>query len=440
VRAILTILLLGPFVPRRVAERTQSAGRPVVWLAHATGMILGTLVLVGGWLGQQMLWRGWATSVLGTVPTTPVAGPFAVSGDELLVVALIAVGMGLTVTFLAALIVLPFAWRDEPLRDTWRQALRSVRLFAPAWMPLAALVGVCLMVFPALMRGPSPSAIHYVLMVSWTVLPLWCLYVAGGAASADRPTAAMAHEPLCESCGYLLHHVPDSRRCPECGEDVRPAIDRRYRWFPPAPSSHTWMKDATFPSPGVSAWTRPGAFFSQVQLTASPEALVRRAALAHASAALVGWVILIIGAAVILSPIPGEFLPVSACMVSACITAALGLWCAGAGIVGLLASAIHGRNLVRAALIVAAYTSPYYLVWAVAFPGTFILLIALQSIFRTGFWPVSILLTLNIGMALIYISGVWRRMRYVRYGNWRFAEVESDPAESVIADAEVPVL
>jgi hypothetical protein len=35
---------------------------------------------------------------------------------------------------LAALVVLPIAWRDETLGDTWRFALRTIRLFCPAWI------------------------------------------------------------------------------------------------------------------------------------------------------------------------------------------------------------------------------------------------------------------------------------------------------------------
>lgn len=435
-RALLIILVYGLIAPRRAAERTQDAGRGTVWFAHLFGIVLGTTGILAVWyVTISIRWTArpgfqsevvWAPQLWDAVAA------------QFLAVGLASCAAGFAATGIATLIALPFAWRDEPMADTLRQALRTVRLFAPVLGPLAAGTVASVVAF-SMIPGSGPRPLHLLLMLLWSLLPLACLRTIGGACAADRPVNTVEHEPLCETCGYLLSHVPDSRRCPECGESVERALDPRFRWYPPAPGARR-TEEWVFDVPFASAWTQPQALFARVRLNQPARPLIRQAAIAHFLSGLVVCLGFIVGLTLIVGGPNrvGEVIAVAgAC--SALTVGLFGLWFAGVGVVGLLAGRLYGRNLIRAAMIVAAHLSGFLVVAAsVAIFSLMVLLYLGQAnIINNPFWPVTGWLSLIVGLAIFYVAGVWRRMRLVRYGNWHFPERadRSDEAVRVPAGA-----
>lgn len=429
-RALLIILVYGLIAPRRAAERTQDAGRGTVWFAHLFGIALGTAGILAVWyVAISMRWTAGPNGQLERVWAPQSWDAVAV---RFLVVGLVSCAAGFAATGIATLMALPFAWRDEPMVDTLRQALRTVRLFAPVLGPLAAGTFASVVAF-SMIPGSGPRSLHLLLMLLWSLLPLACLWTIGGACTADRPVNAVEHEPLCEACGYLLRHVPDSRRCPECGKSVERALDPRFRWYPPARGAlrtEEWVFDAPF----ASAWTQPQALFARVRLNQPARPLILHAAIAHFLSGLVVWLGIIVGLTLIAGG-PDNVAEVIA-VAGACsaLTAGLfGLWLAGVGVVGLLAGRLHGRNLIRAALIVAAHLSGFHV--AAASVAIFSLMVLLHlgqaNIINNPFWPVMGWLSLIVGLAIFYVAGVWRRMRLVRYGNWYFPECADSGDEAV---------
>jgi len=426
-RDLLTIAMLGPFVPRWCAVRMQAAGRKTIWCAHILGLVLGTALLTMGWWWAYFLEQP-AAGIATWGPALP-RSPWP-STVDLTIFAAAALLLGVIMTGVATLIVLPMAWRDETMRDTWRHALRTVRLFAPAWMPLAALFGAALMLFFVLVDSSDhPDVRLYLLMACWTVLPLWCLFIVSAAAGAERRYEPVAHEPLCETCGYLLHHVPETLRCPECGDDLRTALDREHRCMPAAGNRIHAARDATFYVPALSAWMQPGRFFGRMRLDQPAWPLIVRGLVAHGVAGLLGWLVFVLVFSAMSdfdSAGIAEMATVFAFMVSALMVGLFGIWCIGVGLVGTIAGGLYGRNLLRAALIVAAYTSAFHVIWSIAcvLTLTVVAFLGNSRLIVNPYLPVVLWLTLNTGMAMFYIFGVWRRMRYVRFGNWRFTTCE----------------
>lgn len=420
-RTIALVLFTGLFTPRRCAQRTADASTATVWAAHLLGLGLATAVLLGGvCLAEWLVWNS----------RHPLTRPATFHSRLEEYHMAIVVGLGIAMTYFAALIATPLAWRDEPWRDTWRHALRRVRLFAPAWMLPAALSCVTVFAFILIANGPPPGAVHFALLGGWTVLPVWCYTIIGSAASAPRLTPDQPVEPVCENCGYLLHHVPASRRCPECGADIDSALDPAYRCLPgsrPAPLSGV---PAVVRFPALAAWLRPRDFYGRVRLNAAAWPLVLRPAGAHLLAGGITLSTFLVGLVWVgeESP-PVRAIAVGCLLAPAVATLLFGVWSAGVGLIGLIASAATQRNLLRAALIVAAYASAFPVVWAFVAASTLVGLIgwAQYARLRSPVLPLTILLVENVLLGSWYVLGVWRRMRYVRYGNWRFSTAEGDP-------------
>jgi len=103
-------------------------------------------------------------------------------------------------------------------------------------------------------------------------------WIGAAVRTARVPTKPGASAPRCEGCGYDLTHVPQERRCPECGLDVEMSLTPRY-----SRPGCAWED-----SPGVISWVTtslavlagPGVFYRRLRLR-TPEKLGRRFALWH---------------------------------------------------------------------------------------------------------------------------------------------------------------
>ncbi|MCB9851157.1 MAG: hypothetical protein H6817_10695 [Phycisphaerales bacterium] len=437
-RHILLIALLGPFTPRRVAQRTLSASRTTVVASYLLGLVIGCAVLVGAIVAVATISPTVTTIVTGG--GTTIVPHQAPSGGQIILMALGCAFAAVVVTWVGVVIALPYGWRDEPLRDTWQHCVRTVHLFAPAWMPFAAAcAGSFVMIFN--IKGLGPVVVMLLAPVV-TIGALRAVTIIMLAASVDRPVDELTHDPRCESCGYLLHHLPDSLRCPECGDDLSRSIDPHHRYiFHPtasAPEKRTLAEQFVIDTPSVAAWTLPEALFSRTCLAAPITPLVKLFATWFLMT-VAGSLLCLAMAAIVVGggPPPIEALYVIVYVACALVTAVFGAWSIGTSIVGLIASAQTGRNLLRAVLIVTSCTSGYFAGWAAIclIAGCLVPLSGMGRIPIPVYYVVPGWLIMNGVLALIYIFAVWRRVRYVRYGNWQFpnrptAEPELEAAQS----------
>ncbi|HRX86501.1 MAG TPA: hypothetical protein P5572_15875 [Phycisphaerae bacterium] len=439
---LVLILVLGALRPRACAQMAQHAPGLAVWGAHILGLMIGAGILVVGMQSTDAIISAVTGQMRYRTPFQPLGW------EDNATFFGIAVAVGVAATFLAGLIAAPFAWRDEPVRTTWQHTLRMVRLFTPAWMTPAAAAPVMFALFaewPTVGMGPGP--VQLTLLIAVPGLLVWCLYIAAAAVSAREPVHPDEWEPCCETCGYLLHHVPASHICPECGEKIDSALDPQHRNYPPANDAALahgappTSPDEPRPFPPADAWTRPREFFTRVRMETPAFPLLRRAALAHVAAAAVAFFVIIVGFSVVSGdPMPADVGLAFACVAFTFGIGVTGLWCAGAGIIGLIASIRVSRNLLRAAFIVASYTSMFFVLWFAVSAAGLVIIFALGNagLLRSPFWPMMLWLTGNAVMAAFYSTSVWRRMRYVCYGNWRFAEA-ARVDDTAIANAEASV-
>ncbi len=406
---LLTVLLTGPVWPRRAARRTVTASSLTIWISNLLGGVLCAALIGAAAFSQN------------EDPYAPFFNPVFTPPPPTDAIAFVA-GMlvwGLLSVYVVALVFLVFAYQDEPPRDTWRHAVRTVRLFAPVWM---GLVGLYLApILYAINWYSAPRIVFAGVLSAIVVVPIWGIFVLGRALSVGRPTRSQPHEPRCEECGYLLLHLAPSNRCPECGESVAASLTPDKRWYPPAHSSGEHPQAGLIHAATVQAWTQPRLFFSCLRMSVRRADLLACAAVSFAASAGICLVLLILGISVTgEEDIPPEGFLVMAGLVCGFMAGAFCLWCLGASLVGVIASRLYGRNLLHAAFAVAAYTSRYFLFWAGAGVFTFWITVFITEALRfvrTDWIPIA-WFAFNAALAGCYIYGVWMRMRFVRYANW----------------------
>lgn len=255
-------LLTAPFLPATTARHTQNVPLWQAFLVHALG--IGLCFFLDAHLSESVYWNGWlqrrttntlralgAGSMLQTIaPATVLVASFEIG---------VAVIAGLLMSWGAT---------DEPFRRTFGHALRRT------WLQtghLAFLLAVLCSVMPRMnagMRrwehgqvGPPPTRpdpydpvlfkayedalsqrgrllssiwpdrapwyLRYQVLIRRLVAttayawPLWGLFRAIG---VYRPRRTARRDPRCASCGYNLTGLPLDRRCPECGHPIALSI------------------------------------------------------------------------------------------------------------------------------------------------------------------------------------------------------------------------
>ncbi len=270
--------------PATTAKRTSQASLWRVWLVHLAAALLtaASIVYVKVWSEAGPLLALWEimlevdemlTAIGGEIERHPVRFPLTVAGTVLFIeVSLLGI----------ALLVMPWGARDEPLRESYRNALRQTWLRTVHVIPIVFLVGAFAInldrlqanwliehqapdgpaypAYPSLPSVPANDPSYAQAMADYDVamqeyqqntakaqsiwnkwhrnlpwyiryevplivslcfaMALWVLWALLRGVGATRATAPIARPPLCEECGYNLTTIPMESRCPECGASV----------------------------------------------------------------------------------------------------------------------------------------------------------------------------------------------------------------------------
>jgi hypothetical protein len=277
------ILGLGPFRPRAVARATLSASRTTVWVAHLSGLVLGAGLTTWFWVAQfQWQYVAWIP-----VPRKQI------DTSDIVLFAVVLLVFGIALTLLAALVVLPIAWRDETLRDTWRFALRTIRLFCPAWIiPTTLWAITAVTFFRGLLR---PWVEDFVPIPFFAMYAVWAYVIIVRSAGVVRAFVPVSHDTLCEACGYSLVHLPANLRCPECGSDVDPCVRGDTRKALPALINPPDRNGSTSEPAVLRAWVEPGLLFSRLRADHPARPLLVNGIACFAVAGAVSAMILLMG-------------------------------------------------------------------------------------------------------------------------------------------------
>lgn len=415
--------LLGWLLPSTMAQRTQDLSLRRTWLVHFVAGLTAAVVIVVAIicteLHEPLTPAAIAIGIgegLGKLADEFRRHPYAMAFEMLGVFLLIETGH-------AVLSLLLMAWgaRDEPLRSSYRNALRQVWLRTAHVIPAAILIS-CVAVplsrmerdwnagysvpapeWPEMPVGAAPGSkamteyndalqdywpVHsdwrsvrdsvkpWYLLASSTLVAVavvfgisWFLWAMLRSIGAPRRVAPIARPPMCENCGYNLLTIPPQSRCPECARPVLASLGPDVR---PGPM---WQNRRTVGR--VSAWfrcvldpvRRPTEFGMQCRL-GSHRVDHRLFLLLHlppifltALAAIVHLFISTVG-----SEIDRElimiFVSISFSAAFACCIGTLGVTLAASTIIGLHHSLREKRNLLPGAMQVASYLGGFLMLWA----------------------------------------------------------------------------
>lgn len=296
-----------------------------------------------------------------------------------------------------ALLVMPWGARDEPLRTTYRNALRQTWLRTAHVIPCVLLVGTLAVVyhrletawlhtnpFAILLQGP-PWYLRYAepfLVATALLSVLWMLWALLRSVGAHREVAPISRPPICEACGYNLTTIPMESRCPECGEPVLASLS------PTARSGASWQRRReigrwrAWLECSVTAVRHPRELGRQLLVTADGTDHRRFFALhlpvifciAFASAA---------GSAVINTSITAEDLPIFLMAFSAlgclCVGGTVIFTLAGTIAIGVFESLRHRRNLLPGTMQVACYLAGYLTLWALFGGASAVIVFAMEE-------------------------------------------------------------
>lgn len=211
------------------------------------------------------------------------------------------------------------------------------------------------------------GAIGYV----WFAVAAWFLWALFRAVGAPRAIPAVPRPPTCEFCGYNLTAAPMDARCPECGEPVERSLG------PDARPGSAWQRTRGLARVAALWWCsvdairRPSAFGRQIQLSAGATAhrwlvallvplvfivttigIMACFLLERRVAYIDDWIL--VRVMLFTAPIMGYF--------GALVL--LGVMLATAWLVALYYRWSDQRNLLHAAMQIAAYLGGYIVLWA----------------------------------------------------------------------------
>ncbi|NOS99956.1 MAG: hypothetical protein HOP29_04955 [Phycisphaerales bacterium] len=402
-------LLLFPFRPRRVALAFQHAPLWHVYLVHCLGMaaIAGVLAAVDAWNSEGWSRRG--DSVVLEI----------VSSYESVLIFLFVLLCGEMWFLCTALVMVCWAGREEPLRETWRYALRVGWLYTGDlfWV---VVVWVIWLGYSAL--EPIRVSGRDFPMLIWTIVGtiIWSIvaYLRALTASRDSPLAVNRcdeshdsddpmNEPLCEWCGYLLVQIDPNGPCPECGRGVADSVANNAR-SPFGPSMSSWTRS-------FRVWGGSERFFRQLAVNRRNGLGVVMMACSTASGGIVGALAFIVGFMMVGEHVPdlhemAGILTGMAGFIGWVFLMVVSLLASGLGVV---ASRRVGRNRQTAAWNVVAFFSPVLPVWSAIAMAMLPILNHARSTPLTFLWW----LLGNVGVAILFGIMCGRRLPYVEYAN-----------------------
>jgi len=275
-------------LPATTARRTGHVSLLNAWLIHLPAALLTILLIVilvalvnGNGITKQpdLIFDEFGSiinAIVDEFKRHPYAFPATVAG----------IAISIEIGFLLlALLVMPWGARDEPIWNSYRNALRHTWLRTAHVLPCVLLVGTLGLVvyhveFEWIRANPAPKwpvqppavavatsdptyqqavAEYEAAMVqyreqiaraqedwkTWAaqrpwhvdysvplaaqtafIAALWLLWGLFRAVGASRHTPLIERPPMCEACGYNLSTMPMESRCPECGVAVGQAFSR----------------------------------------------------------------------------------------------------------------------------------------------------------------------------------------------------------------------
>lgn len=427
---LLLVPLAGLFRPATAARRTRHLSLRGAWLFHFVSiLVLAALVLFliawgesGGHLDPALVASKFS-DLLAQITSEFRKQP----GMSVLAVLGMLCALELTLMALAWQ-VMPWGAQDEPLRASYRNALRQT------WLHFATLIPVVLVLAPlgitserlqtewrqdhpspAWPTRPAPPTVppsdqayarelaDYQAAVRqykqetaemqpvWArrrtsqpwyirdpepvivglsfVSAIWILFAFLRGVGAPRNVVPIDRPPMCDDCGYNLSTIPMNSRCPECGEPIIASLGPNVR------PGTIWEQRQEVGL--IQAWRR-----CAVEAILNPTALGRRLQLRsrvcdHRRFLLLHLpIIFVLGAAGLLTigvieggvdqlrEEPVIVLVITAIVGISCVLGALGVILFSAGLVGTVQSLRYKRNLLPGSMQVASYLTGYLTAWA----------------------------------------------------------------------------
>lgn len=285
-----------------------------------------------------------------------------------------------------ALMIMPWAEADEPLRTSFARALRRVWLHTTQAVPLFVLGGAAVIIYEykrwqfhvspqyTVVRQSYhytyPWWVRYDEVIIWYVavaLSVWFLWALFRAAGVPRRGSAPARPPTCEYCGYNLTGTAIESRCPECGVPAVMSLGpdvRRGTAYDRAPKGGFSVMEECW----LDAILSPKTIGRQIQVT-QPSRRYRRCLTAGTAPAfvvcIVGFLVALFVAErghvsahemveiLLAMPLVGVCVPAGVLLLAMLITCAVGFYL----------SIREKRNLLPAAMQMQCYLGGFLLAW-----------------------------------------------------------------------------
>lgn len=435
----LSAMFLSGLTPRRVAIAHRDTPLWKAYLIHWLCLIIGTLVLLvllvldknAGFLVRDL--RSFVQHLSFTLMSAAVCA---------IIVLVIEAGFGLS-----ALMLLPWGDAKAPVRPLWRQALRTVWLHTGHLVLGGAVYGSLQVLCDNLLRpewwypytlvnSPQSRATltllrwlydnHvYLLVIAFAAIAIWCLWALLRAMTTPLLPAETSRPPLCEACGYNLSHHDISARCPECGRPVVQSLGDGLRSIVPWGSYGSKARRTGFWRVTLDAWFDPERFFMGLSV-ADGLGSAGRFLGNHLLLAVVGLVAGFSAPFALLyhhefARDRGQMLFIMGCAGAVVAFLFAVLACLVAAVTGLVLSNRDRRNCLGGCLRVACFCAGIFPLWAVSTMASLVVAMKIVESLRApwGFQTYVMLgfLGLHAIYLVVYVGGVARRMRYVRYAN-----------------------
>ncbi len=427
----------GWLLPATTARRTQHMPLAYAWLVHliAALIIVALIILLVAWseagghlydIDRVFLKFELIVDEIAEELTSPPYGETA---------AVLAVALSIEAAFLVlALLVMPWGARDEPLRASFRNALRQTWLRTVQIIPCVFIVGSFAVIVNQ--RGGVFSYLEYgipMIVEAGFAAALWLLWGLLRAVGASRAVPPIERPPMCEACGYNLTTIPMDSRCPECGIAVAVSLG------PDARAGTPWNRRQNVGcwrawwQCSVTAFHCPGELGRQVRVI-SPVTDHRVFLALHLP------VIFLIGAAGIMAlyvAIEGfdelaeepTFVSIAAPILGiACVGGAVLFALFAALIVGVIESLRCKRNLLPGAIQVACYLAGFLAVWVLFGAISSVTMVVLSD----THWFYSLEILTGIDQ---YVLGTWLwLLTNAVWGIWYFVLVARGTAGTKYAN------
>lgn len=370
----------APLFPTTTARRTGHLSLGRAWDIHAVSALLTVTVIlysVACKTGTPSFWDVifevgiLVGSFLDELSRDPFGGFLAIAP----------IVLGVEVGFLLlALLVMPWGARDEPVRGSYRHALRQTWLRTPHVILVVFLAGATMILSAEIPTGRwnpdplsrSPWYVHVLVAIPLYVcsgMALWLFWGLLRSVGAHRELVPIARPPTCEVCGYNLTTIPMESRCPECGKSILSSLGPDSRRGTMWQRRHGIGCFGAWAQTCIQALTQPRTVGRELQIS-SPGTDHRRFVALHVP------LIFLIGACSIptlyfidtgenpFNEAFGVVYSTAPIMGTLLTLGALGLMLFAANVVGSLYSFREKRNLLPGSMQMAAYLIPYLVLWS----------------------------------------------------------------------------